>query len=438
MGLSFGQEDSTKPGSGFTTYTPDTMILMHYCSYHKTEEPDKNFKIKDNGRLDSWCREGRKEYGRRYSKKAYAPIKEEVAERRSAEALLPEPSTRVCIDCPGEKLLSDFPFRPDRPGKRFTRCTLCQAKITRIRNTQYSLDNSERLTVWRKAYQAAHPGYNRESTRRRRTQLKNARNDRVKDAVLRARDKSICCFCGEFVDPTIPYVPEHPDPKCEVVNHYHPIALFLAVSGPRLLIAHHRCNGRAGNNYTCPFKDWEVKLIDNSLARETVEKFHYLHRKPNCSFGYGLFSGTELKGVVTFGTPSSMRISMSACPSSPRDVIELSRLWIDDEAPFGAASWFVSRALKLLPAKIVVSYADTSIVDPRYGTNHDGTVYTALSFNYAGLTKQAKEWVLPGKNRNVGKHTQGSIPKIIPARHRFWTVTGNKREKKLLRRLCAW
>jgi hypothetical protein len=139
--------------------------------------------------------------------------------------------------------------------------------------------------------------------------------------------------------------------------------------------------------------------------------------------------------VVTFGSPSSWRINQSICPGLPKSVIELNRLWISDDAPFGAASWFVSKALRELPALIVVSYADSSI-QGRIGP-HDGAVYRALSFNYAGKTKARKEWRMPDKARNTGK-VPGAVLSDVSSKHRYWTVTGNRREKKTLRALVQW
>jgi len=91
---------------------------MHYCSYHKKDEPDENFRLKKNGKLDSWCKEGHNEYDRKYSKVKYAPIKEANAKR-------PVPTTKVCTGCKLEKPLEDFPERSDRPGKRHSRCESC-------------------------------------------------------------------------------------------------------------------------------------------------------------------------------------------------------------------------------------------------------------------------------------------------------------------------
>ena len=122
-----------------------------------------------------------------------------------------------------------------------------------------------------------------------------------------------------------------------------------------------------------------LRRVPSREANDLVIQHHYLHRKAPISYAYGLFLGADLLGVVTFGTPPSRHLQISACPSDPAMVLELNRLWVDDVLPPNTESWFVSRALKLLPARIVVSYAD-----PAHG--HYGYIYRALNFNYSGWT----------------------------------------------------
>ena len=97
---------------------------------------------------------------------------------------------------------------------------------------------------------------------------------------------------------------------------------------------------------------------------------------------------------------------------------------------FGAGSWFVSRALKQLPPRIIVSYSDLSF-------NHFGTVYKALNFNYAGQSKPRKEWRFPGKSRNVGK-IEGAILCEVSPKNRYWTITGTKRDRNKIMPLVKW
>lgn len=182
-----------------------------------------------------------------------------------------------------------------------------------------------------------------------------------------------------------------------------------------------------------------VQPITSQLANQTVIKHHYLHRKAPISFAYGLYKGPKLLGVVTFGTPPSRHLQMSACPSDPALVLELNRLWVHDIMPTNTESWFVSRALKLLPPRIIVSYAD-----PKFG--HYGYIYRALNFNYAGWTDMERKTprfdyipIDPTKHtreafRSGVAYKVRRIPKV-----KYWIVTGpTKTERKRLSALCGW
>lgn len=184
---------------------------------------------------------------------------------------------------------------------------------------------------------------------------------------------------------------------------------------------------------------YTVRPIESRLARETVEREHYLHRKPTVSFAFGLYEGQRLAGVVVFGVPSSRHLQLSACPTDPSLVLELNRLWVDDAEGKNAESWFVSRALSLLPPRIVVSYADTA-------HEHAGYVYRALNFNYAGWTDMERknprvDYVTEGKHSRATFRTgEGAKAKRVPRqpKARYWILTGNKREKKQLLSVCGW
>jgi hypothetical protein len=181
-----------------------------------------------------------------------------------------------------------------------------------------------------------------------------------------------------------------------------------------------------------------VERIESKRAAALVVEFHYLHRKPPISHAYGLFNHGLLVGVVTYGTPASRHLQMSACPSEPSNVIELNRLWVSDAMPKNTESWFVSRTLKLLPAKIVVSYADTR-------EQHYGYIYRALNFHYAGWTdmdrKTPRYDYIPHDPdahtreafRTGYSHKVRRMPKV-----KYWIVTGNKSERRQMTKLCGW
>jgi len=181
-----------------------------------------------------------------------------------------------------------------------------------------------------------------------------------------------------------------------------------------------------------------VQPISSRQASALVIEHHYLHRRPPISYAYGLlFPDGEILGVVTFGIPASRHLQMSACPTAPDEVIELNRLWVHDKMARNTESWFVSRAMKLLPPRIVVSYADTK-------QGHQGYVYRALNFFYAGWTDMERKTprfdyipISGGHTRDAFRegysHKIRRLPKV-----KYWKTTGNRSDRRRLERLAGW
>ena len=117
----------------------------------------------------------------------------------------------------------------------------------------------------------------------------------------------------------------------------------------------------------------------------------------------------------------------------------MNRLWVSDAMPRNTETWFLARALALLPPLIVVSYADTK-------QGHMGIVYRAANFFYAGWTdmdrKQARlDYLAPGKHtRDAFRGGDGanSVKVRRKPKVKYWTTTGNARDKKRLRKICNW
>jgi len=181
----------------------------------------------------------------------------------------------------------------------------------------------------------------------------------------------------------------------------------------------------------------KVDRIDQGIAGKLVVEHHYLHRKPGIAFAFALFDDNEIKGICTFGTPPSRHLQKSVCPTEPNRVLELNRLWVCDSMPRNTESWFIARALKMLPPFLICSYADTSV-------GHDGYVYRAANWHYAGKTDQDRktprfDYVVPGKHsRDAFRGTAMPVKVRRLPKHRFWISTGNRREKRDLNRLCGW
>jgi hypothetical protein len=188
------------------------------------------------------------------------------------------------------------------------------------------------------------------------------------------------------------------------------------------------------------FSNFEVDLfvdqVSKSTASELVIENHYLHRRPSISHAFALYQNCFVRGVITFGTPPSRHLQMSACPSDPSLVVECNRIWVTDDLPKNTESWFVSRALKLLPPLIVVSYADTAF-------GHVGYLYRSLNWKYAGWTDMERktprfDYCVPGKHSRDAFRSGGWERVRRKIKHKYWTTTGDKRERKRLSILCEW
>lgn len=181
-----------------------------------------------------------------------------------------------------------------------------------------------------------------------------------------------------------------------------------------------------------------VRPIESRTAAQIVVEHHYLHRRPPISFAFGLFDGDHLVGVVTFGIPPSRHMQKSVCPSDPDLVIELNRLWVHDDQPTNSESWFVARAMDLLPPRLVASYAD-----PQFG--HAGYIYRALNFYYAGWTDMDRktpriEYVPADPSKHSRDAYRNGFVERRPrtAKIRYWKATGNRTDRKRLEALCGW
>lgn len=183
----------------------------------------------------------------------------------------------------------------------------------------------------------------------------------------------------------------------------------------------------------------KVERCASSLATEVVIREHYLHRRPPISFAYSLTDVREVVvGVVSFGIPASRHMLIGACPTSPESVVELNRLWVSDEMATNTESWFVSRALKLLPPRIVLSYADTT-------RGHYGTVYRALNFHYAGWTDMERKTPRfdyiptdPTKHAREASRSGCSEKRRRLPKIKYWTTSGTPAERRRLATICRW
>ena len=183
-------------------------------------------------------------------------------------------------------------------------------------------------------------------------------------------------------------------------------------------------------------KQLTIKGIPHKVAQDIIVKRHYLHRKAPCSYSWGLYDNDEIVGVIMYGTPSSAPLRRGiAGDDEKNNVIELTRLWIDDRIGKNAESYLIGNTVKKVNKEIVVSYAEIE-------QGHLGTVYQACSFLYTGLSAKRTNWVVEGIDKHcqtiADKHTSaelkakyGSKFKLVPRprKHRYVFINAKKKRR---------
>jgi len=188
---------------------------------------------------------------------------------------------------------------------------------------------------------------------------------------------------------------------------------------------------------------YSIEKIDYKTAMSIVCEKHYLHRKAPCSFAFGLFDGNNIIGVICYGTPSSAPLRSGVCgPDEKNNVIELTRLWVDDCSIKNAESYLIGNTIKLINKEIIVSYAEIE-------AGHIGTVYQATNWIYTGLSAKRTNWTIEGVNKHcqtiADKYTSKEIREIYgdrfslvdrPRKHRYiYFNCGPRRRKYLISKL---
>ncbi len=192
-------------------------------------------------------------------------------------------------------------------------------------------------------------------------------------------------------------------------------------------------------------ENYYIKEIDYKKAMDIIIKNHYLHRKAPCSFSFGLFENTtnELKGVIIYGTPSSAPLRKGICGDDEKNnVIELTRLWVDDSVPRNGESFLIGNTIKRVNKEIIVSFAEID-------QGHIGYVYQATNWIYTGLSAKRSNWVIEGVDKHcqtiADKYTSKELTEIYgdkfkrvprPRKHRYvYFNCSKKRKKELLSKL---
>ena len=131
----------------------------------------------------------------------------------------------------------------------------------------------------------------------------------------------------------------------------------------------------------------QYKEVDRNTAKDMIVNNHY-SKKWNTSFGtinIGVFKEDVLLGVAVFGNLMNPASFKSIHPDFVKgNVIELNRLWLDDQLGHNAETAMLSQCFKYIKQFYPEIKAVQSFADGRLGC---GTIYKASNFKYYGFTK---------------------------------------------------
>ena len=223
------------------------------------------------------------------------------------------------------------------------------------------------------------------------------------------------------------------------------------------------------------FKNACVREISLAEARNLVVAHEYLGTLGSPEFGYGLFFGEHLAGVVCFGSTAGTNVRPSVCGSAHADkVISLTRgcclPWADPPRTSSdgrvhtgaAASYLIAAACRLMTDRgyhIFVAYSDPS-------AGERGVILRACNFLYCGPTSPTEKFRRPDgkvydarnvhlltRDRRFGmlryKRSRAEQKKILieqgceffrdtGCKHRFVGIFGDRRMKRILRSALRW
>jgi hypothetical protein len=127
---------------------------------------------------------------------------------------------------------------------------------------------------------------------------------------------------------------------------------------------------------------YKVELIKKEIAKELIINNHYSKKWSSCRYAFGLFQENNLIGVAVYGFPVGRQVVKSITNDLENNqVLELTRLWVEDGTPKNTESYFIGRTFDWLrkntQIKVLISYSD-----PMWG--HLGVIYQATNWLYQG------------------------------------------------------
>jgi hypothetical protein len=175
---------------------------------------------------------------------------------------------------------------------------------------------------------------------------------------------------------------------------------------------------------------WRVSRLTHREGREFIEQHHYARGAANTStLATGLIAPNgHLVGVTLWMPPTAGVVGWARRNHSSVAPVMLSRMAILDDVPRNAASFLLSRAIRMLRPKgydLAVTYAD-----PLHG--HSGHVYLAAGWKPAGMSRAAPTWTdAEGRQRSrkVGSRSL-TVAEMVA---RGWTRQKGKPKPRYIR-----
>lgn len=145
-------------------------------------------------------------------------------------------------------------------------------------------------------------------------------------------------------------------------------------------------------------RDWNVAGCDQAVAERLVIEEHYSRGASNtATYLHGLYPANwswyeQCEGVAWWIPPTKSAAQWWA-GDGWQGVLALSRLAIRPDVPKNAASFFLSKSVRMIDRSkwhTLVSYADK-------WRGHSGAIYTAAGWEYCGETAPSDVWVINGR-----------------------------------------
>lgn len=141
------------------------------------------------------------------------------------------------------------------------------------------------------------------------------------------------------------------------------------------------------------FKQCIIETGNIAAAKELLTKWHY-QKYGRISLAITAHFDGKAVAAITFSSVTRLETAIKQ-GVKPSEILELSRLVIDPiYQAHNFATWFIARAIRLVPAdiKVLVSFAD-----PTFG--HNGGIYRAANWTYDGIAPASYWYYHRRKNR---------------------------------------